>query len=256
MSGPNWLIVLVLGLALSIPVSLLTNLATPRVQNWLDRRAMSNKGKRLKRLEQEYDVKELRDNPSLLYLRVAHHAILSLNLLLLMIGGFIFVELMSFAGGLGAVVRSVVVLLYAVLIAGAMMISNRLQDLSTNLVRLRNFERYEADVTAKIKQIQDSQTDAAGTDTKAKASLPASAALAELVIHSAKYGAQGKTLDVTRLLNSRISAGRLRVLVCNDNLGADPIRGVVKELRVDYSYGSQRHQITVPERETLSLPQE
>lgn len=77
----------------------------------------------------------------------------------------------------------------------------------------------------------------------------------ELVIHSAQYGAGSEIYDVTDLLRSIVSrSGTLKMTVSNDALGGDPIRGVVKELEVVYSYAGQRHSITKREGEGLSLP--
>ena len=76
----------------------------------------------------------------------------------------------------------------------------------------------------------------------------------KLTIHSAQYGAQGITDDVTRLLRSKVLEGRLEFPVTNAELGGDPIKGVKKHLEVVYSYAGQKHTITIPEGETLSLP--
>jgi len=75
-----------------------------------------------------------------------------------------------------------------------------------------------------------------------------------LIIHSAKYGAKDKWNDVTQLLRSKISAGRVELRVSNENLGGDPVPGVVKELVLDYSYGGKRSTKKILENETLSLP--
>jgi hypothetical protein len=79
-------------------------------------------------------------------------------------------------------------------------------------------------------------------------------AAAELTISAATYGAQDKTNDVTQILASQAKDGKLELLVSNDNLGGDPIPGVVKKLRVKYIYTGKQHSVTVDERETLSLP--
>ena len=76
----------------------------------------------------------------------------------------------------------------------------------------------------------------------------------DLIIHSAKYGAKDKWNDVTQLLRSKISAGRVELRVSNENLGGDPVPGVVKELVLDYSYGGKRSTKKILENETLSLP--
>jgi hypothetical protein len=76
----------------------------------------------------------------------------------------------------------------------------------------------------------------------------------DLIILSARYGAQGKVRDVTDLVRSRVSGGKLALPVTNENLGGDPIQGVVKQLDVVYSYSGQTHSVTVEEKQELSLP--
>lgn len=74
-----------------------------------------------------------------------------------------------------------------------------------------------------------------------------------LIIHSATYGAESVTKDVTQLLSSKISAGEPQISVCNDDLGGDPSPGLAKELRVVYSSAGQIHSITVSEGQELPL---
>jgi hypothetical protein len=76
----------------------------------------------------------------------------------------------------------------------------------------------------------------------------------QLVILSGIYGAQGKMNNVTDILKSKMREGRLEIFVSNDDLGGDPIPGVVKQLEVAYSYGGKEYSATVKEREKLSLP--
>lgn len=76
----------------------------------------------------------------------------------------------------------------------------------------------------------------------------------ELIIHSAKYGAQSHTVDVTSLVGSKVSSGRLEIFATNANLGGDPAKGVVKELEVVYYYAGRKHSVLIPEGEKLILP--
>jgi hypothetical protein len=76
-----------------------------------------------------------------------------------------------------------------------------------------------------------------------------------LYIHSAIYGTKDRIVDVTDILRSAVSiSGRLKMTVSNDELGGDPVRGAVKELKVVYSYAGETFSRTFLEGEGLSLP--
>lgn len=77
---------------------------------------------------------------------------------------------------------------------------------------------------------------------------------ADLAICTATYGAQDEGKDVTRILASRVKDGKLELLVSNENLGGDPVPGVVKKLQVEYLFAGKQHSATADEGETLSLP--
>ncbi len=79
----------------------------------------------------------------------------------------------------------------------------------------------------------------------------------EVVILSAKYGAGDTFRDVTGILKSisaAASTGRVCFVVSNDTLGGDPLKGIIKDLVVTYSYAGKTGSITVREFEELSLP--
>ncbi|HEV2616258.1 MAG TPA: DUF3395 domain-containing protein [Candidatus Acidoferrales bacterium] len=75
-----------------------------------------------------------------------------------------------------------------------------------------------------------------------------------LHITRASYGAHGRTLDVTDLLNSHIERGRLSVPVNNYTMGGDPARNTPKALRVWYRYDGAEAQARVEEGGTLNIP--
>ncbi|MGH9728219.1 MAG: DNAJC11 domain-containing protein [Candidatus Acidiferrales bacterium] len=75
-----------------------------------------------------------------------------------------------------------------------------------------------------------------------------------LRITRATYGARGRTLDVTDLLNSHIERDRLSVPVNNYTMGGDPARNSPKALTVWYRYDGAELQARVEEGGTLSLP--
>lgn len=87
-----------------------------------------------------------------------------------------------------------------------------------------------------------------------KPTLPAVESEGELVIHSARYGAKGQWKDVTEFLKSKVSGGKLQIVVSNTELGGDPIKGTEKALEVHYSYDGKEQSIKIREYGNLSLP--
>ena len=76
----------------------------------------------------------------------------------------------------------------------------------------------------------------------------------KLTIISASYGKNDKYLDITSNLNDSITDNRLTVRVDNKLSGIDPLAGMVKELKVKYSFGNKIGETTVNEGEYLILP--
>ena len=68
------------------------------------------------------------------------------------------------------------------------------------------------------------------------------------------YGVQGRTVNVTELLRSRIRDGVLSFVVTNGALGGDPAIGADKLLIVIYRYQGQESATAVREGNTLTIP--
>src|SRR5260370_3710220 len=66
------------------------------------------------------------------------------------------------------------------------------------------------------------------------------------------YGVQGRTVNVTELLRSRIRDGVLNFVVTNGALGGDPAIGADKLLIVIYRYQGQESATAVREGNTLA----
>jgi len=75
-----------------------------------------------------------------------------------------------------------------------------------------------------------------------------------LRILRAYYGVQGRTVNVTELLRSRVRGGALNFFVANGDLGGDPAVGYDKVLIVVYSYQGTETATAVREGSTLTLP--
>lgn len=75
-----------------------------------------------------------------------------------------------------------------------------------------------------------------------------------LEIEKAFYGAGAKGADVAERLRQRISDGKIIMLVTNNNMGGDPLKGVNKMLQVTYVCGGYRKSVEVPEGQSLVLP--
>jgi alpha-L-rhamnosidase len=77
-----------------------------------------------------------------------------------------------------------------------------------------------------------------------------------LIIRKATYEAVGDSAaaDVTGVLKSHITNGRLKIAVNNDTLGGDPAVNTTKRLRVEYEYGGKTLKKVVDEKQMLILP--
>ena len=77
-----------------------------------------------------------------------------------------------------------------------------------------------------------------------------------LRIVAATYGAGDRMIDVRQLLQSRVQDGRLELQVTNESMGGDPFRGEQKALQLTYQWGGREYDVTVPEGQSFSIPNE
>jgi alpha-L-rhamnosidase len=77
-----------------------------------------------------------------------------------------------------------------------------------------------------------------------------------LAIVGATYGAMdgAGSKDVTGIVQGLVKDGTLSIRVGNDTFDGDPALNHVKELRVVYTAGNTKHEISAPEAATLNLP--
>jgi len=75
-----------------------------------------------------------------------------------------------------------------------------------------------------------------------------------LTIIRGYYGVQGRTLNVTDVLQSRIRDGVLSLVVTNNALGGDPAIGAGKTLIVVYRHQGRESATAVREGNTLTIP--
>ncbi len=75
-----------------------------------------------------------------------------------------------------------------------------------------------------------------------------------LRIVSAKYGANGKFVDVTSILEKQVKEKGKVAVKASNTLKGDPISGVVKKLIVEYQYQGRNQTAEVEEGQTLTLP--
>jgi hypothetical protein len=74
-----------------------------------------------------------------------------------------------------------------------------------------------------------------------------------LIIHSAVYGAGSLFVDVVDKLDRYITYRGLSFRISNQGMGGDPVPGVKKELRINYSLNGKRIEETINENEELSI---
>lgn len=77
---------------------------------------------------------------------------------------------------------------------------------------------------------------------------------ARLAIISARYGANGRFVDVTRIVRGYVRDGQLRMRVSNDTMGGDPLRGADKVLLVEFEVNGQRMRREFREDSDMFLP--
>lgn len=75
-----------------------------------------------------------------------------------------------------------------------------------------------------------------------------------LRITRAEYGAEGRFVDVTQLLNSAVRENQLNLPVNNNTMGGDPAQGIHKVLNVWYNFRGSESRVSVNEGDYLSLP--
>jgi hypothetical protein len=75
-----------------------------------------------------------------------------------------------------------------------------------------------------------------------------------LKIIRAYYGVQGRTVNVTELLRSRVRDGVLSIVVTNGALGGDPAIGADKTLIVVYRYQGSETAAATREGYTMTIP--
>lgn len=156
---PPWFTTLVLGaiigVIVSIPFNLAINLMTPSVQKIFARRALSFKGKKLDRLEKDYNrIKEFHEKPSTLYLTLANIFMFAIGFLIFIVGIFSLLESFSDSFlGFGLITK----IIYFLVGLSAFVFSNLLLRFSDDLTRLREFDQYESTMKTEIKKIKETQ---------------------------------------------------------------------------------------------------
>ena len=166
MENINWLLTLLVGAFISIPFGIITNLVTPKIQTYIDKRNLSSRGKTLAQLKNEYDrIKWLHDNPHELQLRVnirLAHGIAGVYLFLFFLIGFLISSYIASISNsspsiqIGAVVASMFLALILFIIFNIG--EGRMMKLHGDLTRIRDFEEYESKHLAKIAELEHAIT--------------------------------------------------------------------------------------------------
>jgi ankyrin repeat protein len=93
---------------------------------------------------------------------------------------------------------------------------------------------------------------AKGSTLPTEKGMPSSGDISSPII-KATYGANGKVMDVTTHVQSRVAGNQLSIPATNEEFGKDPIYGVVKTLTVRYRTAEGEKEASVSEKETLRL---
>lgn len=102
---------------------------------------------------------------------------------------------------------------------------------------------------------RDGDTVTIGTPGMASAAGTSANGSGELRILAATYGQGRRIIDVTSLLQGKVTANRIDLQITNQAMGgSDPAPATVKELRVAYEYQGRRMETRVDENAFLRLP--
>jgi ABC-type multidrug transport system fused ATPase/permease subunit len=147
MGEVNWALSLLIGLVFSIPVGIFANLLTPRVQEWLERRAITTHGKTLARLKSDYErIKNLHSNGVLLQLVMTRYVVRSVAFLVFFVPGLFAIQFLENP--------TTKFLLYALIFFAAYITGFTSDNIVSDITRLIRFEEYESQVLAQISQLE------------------------------------------------------------------------------------------------------
>ncbi len=93
---------------------------------------------------------------------------------------------------------------------------------------------------------------AKGSTLPTEKGIPSSEDISSPII-KATYGANGKVMDVTTHVQSRVAGNQLSIPATNEEFGKDPIYGVAKTLTVRYRTSEGEKEASASEGETLRL---
>ena len=233
---------LIVGTLLAIPIAILANILTPRIQKLLDGFSKNRALARSKRVEQEYQqVKGFRESGGDFLQHLAG----------VMIKAFYITIFITVMGNLSLSIpalctaldlndmemrpffTTMVIIAQLLLVFGGVLVLNLCSAALRTFYRVTHFEAYEAVAIAQIRKLQ-----ATG-----------------VAIDSAKYGAGVAFADVAVVLRQHLVNGKIKAfLVTNSNMGGDPVPGVEKNLEVNYVVNGKLKQKIVKENDLLSLP--
>ncbi|WKZ39995.1 MAG: hypothetical protein QY328_17185 [Anaerolineales bacterium] len=155
MGEVNWIASLLIGVIISIPIGILTNILTPIIQDKIEKATLSTQTKKLERLRREFNtVQELHETPNLFLTTLAKNLISALRTILLSIA-IIFIVLGFFILNeyFEVNIRSLVVLIaiYFLVVFGEY---NQAGKFTDTILRLLNYEKYKVDIASQISELE------------------------------------------------------------------------------------------------------
>ena len=163
----NWVTTLIIGSLLSIPLSILANIMTPTFQKWFNKRTRTARTKSLADLKKEYEqTKTFKEQPAVFQFATNEYLIKGMIVLCLLALGTSYFALFYAVDSLSnvfsflqtdiiklllALISAVVWLLMLVFMASMI---NGLLDLWVKYSRIKQFEKYEKEILAKIQEIE------------------------------------------------------------------------------------------------------
>ncbi len=264
------LMILIIGLLLAVPIGIAVNLLTPKARSRLALRSTQKIQQRILLLEESVEQTErmigeptfaVAEFAKLAVQVVAADMVVLILLPLLLYLGLVLRVLLPVPGIINPATRYVVAGLGSLVVGGVVgyTLSRPLSNLRAAYRRVIKYEKWRQATLDEIEELKRRlpQTEVRSlTQDGAEADLPEPTPQGELVIHRATFGIGPATVDVTGIIKSAVSGGRVVILATPPRMGSDPAVGLVKELVVSYSHAGQRHTTRVQEGCILELPED
>lgn len=249
------MVTFLIGLALAIPLSILANLATPRVQKWLNDRPRVSVQKKFATLQAELDELIMINAHKDRYIFKSLESILLLLISItifgltsiLLITPLVYGIYLKLTGGGDLINSNISAGIYFVAVVCVFLAALIVAIFTRNATKMLSILSKIEDHDTYIINIEKRMEELGGEPFRQMKQLG-------IRVEAAMYGVRDHLINIpVSSLKGTLKDQHLEILVNND-LGGDPASGEVKTLTVTYTYGGQKLTKSASEGQTLVLP--